>query len=866
MPLGKTGWKKMKVNLAQLSNTKFDEPDTNGWVYVPDADSGEPYRVRVVGRPDLRRVKRFYFGVVNEDHVDPVSFTLYLNEVMLEGVKRERGLAERIALRLNMADVIRVDFDWSKRDAEFHGLNARVGQGFTQKDWHLTASTRLDDFVPLLGFRLPVNASQQRTIKRPKYLTNSDVELIDPADIEAQSNIDDRESYSARLSHSPSRAAIPRYLIDPWAFSISGSRSTSTGPLQRSRRNNLSGSANFDLRIAGKYLLGNYGFLGKVPLLKGISILPSKISFGGSFRNSESRSETVNLDGTVTPRPLTIARTGTFSGSLEYVPLSIATVSYNLRSERDFLRIRKLMGVNIGEENSFGQDLRLVFKPPKATGLPQSKAFKPVRLAVKALNEMRPSVTFNGTFTHDHSPSLWRQGDPENIRSVNNSGDWEYRLRLPLDSFFKSVLPEKKDRTEQERQQMLDRQRRLDRRSQARGRGRQPSGDRPSPDSGESPEISPELEPDEELTPEERRLREEEALLEAARERERQEEEEGLQRGEEPAPGETVDEEAGEEAAPAKRPRLRIPNPLDPLFSLLRNISPVQVSVTRRRQSSYSRVLAEIPLWYRLGLAPELDTPDSMFATSSLTDRLSYNFSTSLKVTRQISLDLKYRRSHSSRDQAGLATQSLQRDWPDARISLTGLERWRIFGGGGDKEGMFRSSNIDFSYKKSLAVNNYTEINYNPRTTKTFSPRWNMTFRNGMSASINVGVTNDLSENAGTETLSKRLNIGLQLRHSFRAERFLAKLKLYKPGSNPTLNMDIDIQYSTDTRQRTVPGADNPDAPTGHKRFSISPRFSYQITRNLTGAFRLAYNRGTTIESNLVAQSFALGMEVTFVF
>jgi len=141
-----------------------------------------------------------------------------------------------------------------------------------------------------------------------------------------------------------------------------------------------------------------------------------------------------------------------------------------------------------------------------------------------------------------------------------------------------------------------------------------------------------------------------------------------------------------------------------------------------------------------------------------------------------------------------------------------------------------------------------------------------MTFQNQMSASLNVGISSDRTLSNGTETRSSRLNVGVQVRHSFRAERLLAKLKLYKPGAIPTINMDVDLSYGRDRDERRLPGAEAPDAQTGQDRISFNPRFSYQVTKNLTGALRFIYSRNRAIQTDTVTQTFGLGLEATFVF
>ncbi|MBK7771855.1 MAG: hypothetical protein IPI48_15385 [bacterium] len=86
----------------------------------------------------------------------------------------------------------------------------------------------------------------------------------------------------------------------------------------------------------------------------------------------------------------------------------------------------------------------------------------------------------------------------------------------------------------------------------------------------------------------------------------------------------------------------------------------------------------------------------------------------------------------------------------------------------------------------------------------------------------------------GVVTTTTQSRYGLQLRHQFRAERFLAKMGLYKPGASQNVNMDVDISYQSDRTDRENPGL-AATAPTGTKRISVEPRFTYQISAEPDG-------------------------------
>jgi hypothetical protein len=541
--------------------------------------------------------------------------------------------------------------------------------------------------------------------------------------------------------------------------------------------------------------------------------------------------------------------------------------------------------------------MRINFTPPKATTLPQTWLLAPVRLGLKAINSARATVTFNGSYGNNHDPNIRQPGDPEGVGNVRNNGDWEFRFRVPINDFFKTYFPERKAESPEERQQLLERQRRMDRRSRARGREGQPlpgeappgepppGGPQPPPEGGAgegteegvegTPEATPppvEPEETEGLTPDEQLRRQQEALLEAARKEEEERRAEARQRGEVETPppeGEEAPAEPAEwdvQQAEKGGTKLKFPNPLKPVLSLLRNINPIQVTLTDRKSSNYQRFTGGTSFWYRMGLAPTLDTADSLYVSRATTDRRSLTLDTDVKLLSNLSTDIKFNKSTSVSETAGLQKNDYQQDWPDLRFSLSGVERWRFFGGGGEGQGWFRASNIDVGFKRTRSVANYTDTSYNPRTTTNISPRWNVTLQSGLSMTLNVGVTKDSNMVNGTRTEGDRLNVGLQIRHSFRAERLLAKLRLYKPGANPTVNMNVDVNYAKDTNQRFRAGADFPDAPTGTTRLSVNPRFSYNITRNLSGTLHLTFSKTKNIESDLVRKTFGLGVEVTFVF
>ncbi|MEN8005674.1 MAG: hypothetical protein ABFS42_01615 [Candidatus Krumholzibacteriota bacterium] len=853
----KTGWHFMNINIAELSNAKNGTIDENGHIHstVHDRRSGEAYRVRVVGRPDLRLVKRYYFGFMNNGLSQEASGYFYLNDVLLEGVKRDMGLAQRAGVRLNMADVIKVDFDWKHTDDEFHGLSSTAGTGVDAQDWNVATNLAVEDFIPLLGFRLPLTGSRRQAINRPKYETHSDIEIIEEDVKNALSTIDTQERFSSRLSHGPSKGALPRYLVDPWSLQVSGSRRSLDGPLERRRDKSLQGALNYDLRIAGNYKLGDYPLLKYIPIVKGLSIVPSKLAFAGSFTSTYNSTVTINDNGVVTPRPVGRTRPAKLTGSFDYKPISLLDLSVTAASDRDLLREQILGGINIGQENRRSYGLRMTVLVPRAKDLPEGPLMAPLRTAVRGLSKLRPSIQFNGTFADAHDPGQRQPGDPDSIRSISNSGRWEFRLDVPVGEAFTALIPEKKY-SQAERDRMISEQRSLERQNQ-RAAGRQedsvqtpdqPDAGKPPTGSGERPEDL------EDLTPEEIQRRDEERLLAEAEAQMERDRDLGLVKDEEP-------QDTGEGGG--LDPLLIF----KPLLNTLRNTTPIKVVYTDQNSSSYARLLDTAPFWYQTGLVNELDIPDTLFSSYATDHRTNLTLSSNTRVTKDIALDVKFGDSHTRRDQVGSVVRSYKQDWPDAQLSLSGIEKWKIFGGNKDEldSGWFRSSNFNISYKRSKTVNNITDRTYNPNVTRSLTPRWTLNFHSGMTATLNANLNTIESINNGVTSLNNKMRLGLQLRHSFNAQTFLAKMGLYRPGSSQSVTMDVDLSYQKDRLERENPGG-RASKPTGTDRYSLNPRFSYQITRNLSGAVRFVFSKSKNIASGQTTTTLGLGLEATFVF
>jgi hypothetical protein len=356
------------------------------------------------------------------------------------------------------------------------------------------------------------------------------------------------------------------------------------------------------------------------------------------------------------------------------------------------------------------------------------------------------------------------------------------------------------------------------------------------------------------MTPEEIQRREQERLLAEAEAQLDRDRELGLVKEEEPV---AVSEGGGVDPLVIFKP----------ILNTLRNATPVKVVYTEQKASSYARLRDTAPFWYKTGLVNELDFPDSLYTAYGTDARTNLTLSTNTRVSKDISLDVKYGEGRTTRDQIGSVVRSHKQDWPDAQVSLSGIEKWGIFGGDRDQldSGWFRTSNFNISYKRSKTVNNITDRSFNPNITRSLAPRWTVNFHSGLTATLNANLNQSESITNGVSTLNNKMRFGLQVRHSFNAQTLLSKMGLYRPGNSQSVTMDVDVSYDKDRNERINPGA-AASKPTGTDRYSLNPRFSYQITRNLSGAVRFIFSRSKNVASGQTTTTLGLGLEATFVF
>ena len=308
------GWHKnnIEVDLVELSAIKLiaENYDSTLQAYVKDIGNGQT--VMVKGRPALRNIRMLVAGVKNLDYdelgvdigdVTPFNGQVWINELRLSNVKKDKGMAMRARLDFAWADLIRFNGEINKQDADFHNVATRFGDGNNQIRGNFNTNIYLGKFLPSkLGLNIPVNFNYSRSEATPKYIPGTDVEVTDALPdsiIEKIRRVNEKRGFSISFSiKSRSQNFFVKHLLSK--FRASYSKTQGSGSDSRTAYSNtVSESGNLDWGVTfsrENYFrpfkwLGNASFLRKLADMK-LYYTPQSITMKHSGTRSTNEAMT----------------------------------------------------------------------------------------------------------------------------------------------------------------------------------------------------------------------------------------------------------------------------------------------------------------------------------------------------------------------------------------------------------------------------------------------------------------------------------------------------------------------------------------------------------------------------------------------
>ena len=250
--------------------------------------------IKIKGKPSLASIQFFIAGITNNAD-ESITGEVWLDEMRLSGVKRDRGVAMRMQSQFNLADLMSSTFSYSRKDADFHVLQQRLGNSTNTENFRLSLNTQLNKFLPKSwGISIPVNASMSSTLRKPKYFPDSDIlvnqDAIPDSILSKQQDI----SISTSLAKSSkSDNKIIKATLDKIKPSFSASQSKSSNELNSEvLKEKYSGKIGYNYSFGRDNYLSPFKWLKPVPWLGAkmeeihLYYTPSAFTAGMNFNES----------------------------------------------------------------------------------------------------------------------------------------------------------------------------------------------------------------------------------------------------------------------------------------------------------------------------------------------------------------------------------------------------------------------------------------------------------------------------------------------------------------------------------------------------------------------------------------------------
>ncbi len=389
---------------------------------VSSEKSTEKYRVK--GAPSINDVIYFAAGITVDSASAPIgvadSGQVWLDELRVTDVRRDRGNAGRVHVDGSFADLITYNASWLKRDPFFRGVSAatrggggdNLGSGSTQITYDYSVTLNLDKFLPRSWTpRLPVSYSYFNDVKIPLLRTGSDIILPKTASDSEKSTIETHNFSVNEAFSRKGRNPLFNLLLNRQSASFSYGRSTSrsaTNPLMLGENYNING--NFDMAVQKPPVLPIFFWAKPIPILKRISksklgLYPTTWQWSGRFNRDLSITTDINRN-TVS----SLRRTMDLQTNLNYKVFDNLSATYSYQTVRDIsdpdlvtLSIRKL---RLGIETNYSQNFSSTYDPKLFTFLTTGFQFSSTytdryeRPTDSRAASLSSSWSVSGTFRH----------------------------------------------------------------------------------------------------------------------------------------------------------------------------------------------------------------------------------------------------------------------------------------------------------------------------------------------------------------------------------------------------------------------------------------------------------------------------------
>ncbi len=340
------GWQNVQIDLDDLSDLRVLKAERD-LVYLRLGN------LAVRGNPSFGDVMVMSAGIRNTTG-GVLTTEAWMDDIVLLGPYGESGFAQRLSTTVEVADLLRLNGDYRRLGADFHGLGATTGLGATSTRYSSDATLYLERFTPRTWFlSMPATLAWKQQLSEPKLEPNSDRRLTDEEAWEQRTQTDDwNTGLTLRRNRSSSGSAVSRYLLDPWQLGHSYGITYGLSPSYRDTLQSARGEVKYDLSLGEQRLF-------RLPLVSYLQLRPTRFSWSVVRQNTwDTRWELGDQDTTQT-RANSTRSLGT-NGSVSFNFWQGQGTTYSLGVNRDLLYPwDRGLFFNAGRETSRNQNLGL---------------------------------------------------------------------------------------------------------------------------------------------------------------------------------------------------------------------------------------------------------------------------------------------------------------------------------------------------------------------------------------------------------------------------------------------------------------------------------------------------------------------------
>jgi len=330
----------------------FDEITGLKEIYQQNREIGDPSpqdtlagNYRIVGNPTITRVKYLAVGMLSLDSDRLLSGSIWFDEMRLTDVRKDVGIAARLTVSGNVADLFTYSAGYLYKNAYFVGISSstragsqvNLGSGKSTTSYNFSVNMRMDRFLPKsYGASIPVSLRYSKSTTVPRLRFNTDIVLpVELRDSESSVNETKALTVSQKVNKkttNPFFSLLLNNIKTNFSYTRTEGRSPSA-PMSFSENYRFGGSYGLNIRTVPS--LRPFFWTQPIPMLSKLAnskfyLFPGSWNFNSDFNRTFRLTE--NSSGITTN---TLQRNFHGSMKITYRISDVLTTNYSMDTQRD---------------------------------------------------------------------------------------------------------------------------------------------------------------------------------------------------------------------------------------------------------------------------------------------------------------------------------------------------------------------------------------------------------------------------------------------------------------------------------------------------------------------------------------------------